>query len=83
MIDQVARAICEAEGFGWESLLGTDETEYRQRKYRGLARAAIAAMREPTDAMKHAGAVYDRMGSAPDVARTSWINMIDAALIDK
>ena len=50
MIERVARAMwreCEPSSFGWE--------ESDRDNYRRLARAAIAAMREPTIALYEAG----------------------------
>jgi hypothetical protein len=47
-----------------------------------LARAAIEAMREPTDEMKEAGSafVYEAWGHGPTIAREAWQANIDAAL---
>lgn len=55
MIERVARAICAAEDYDWESLLGAQESAYRQQKYMRFARAAIEAMWEPTEKMAEAG----------------------------
>ena len=62
MIERVARAIVAADAMGSEA----------------QARAAIAAMREPTRAMADAAnrATDDGAGNA----RTTWRAMIDAAL---
>lgn len=47
MIERVARAICDASH---------DNPDPDWRAYEHLARAAIEAMREPTEAMSSAGA---------------------------
>lgn len=72
MVEKVARAICDKEepdGLGnWEF-------------YRDHARAAIEAMREPTDAMLRAGAI----GSGEDSENTAsgaWDSMIAVALFE-
>lgn len=71
MIEKVAAAIQEAElGNNWEA----------------MARAAIEAMREPTDAMTGAeGVGWARDGSAhiDRDPREYWPLMIDAALAEK
>lgn len=51
MIERVAKAICIADDFDWVSRISSDETAYRQDKYMRIARAAIEAMREPTEKM--------------------------------
>jgi len=71
MIERVARAIhsaeVEDEGDPWNDL-----GDYVQGEYRTLARAAIAAMREPTEAMLGPPWNYGRL--------EIWQAMIDEAL---
>ena len=64
MIERVARAMCAADG-------GSQEVDVHH--YRDMARAAIAAMREPTEAMTRT--LWT--GIPPKAA---WRTMIDAAL---
>jgi|AmaraimetFIIA100_FD_contig_41_5707065_length_408_multi_3_in_0_out_0_1 hypothetical protein len=61
MIERVARAIAKSQG-----------VEDTWRGYMAETRAAIAAMREPTEAMAHAGDQH--------AGRDAWQAMIDAAL---
>lgn len=81
MIERVAEAIFQRwvkDGEG-EPLPLEEMTEGTQRMYRGSARAAIEAMREPPISMLEAGAE----GSGEDsiyVARRVWDAMIDEAL---
>lgn len=97
MVERVAKAICDGLGYDWDdasdpmtSSSGDDDTVY----YRTLASLAIAALREPTEAMLEAScAMHDeqwqgvrkvgyRPGSA-DVAKPCFVAMIDAALSPK
>jgi hypothetical protein len=97
MIERVARAMAEADG--WPSL------EIARRTLGGenscdfdlCARAAIAAMREPTDAMYMAGGIVSPSAHLADkdykpygtrtigdmAAKAAWVKMIDAALEEK
>jgi hypothetical protein len=84
MVEWVARAIYAADFGDWDEPMPNPVREmYRQR-----ARAAILAMREPTEAMceapQKAGAVVLTMeGHQPlysGNARQAWTLMIDAAL---
>jgi hypothetical protein len=61
MIERVARAMCAADG-------GSPEVDVHY--YIFMARAAIEAMREPTDSMTN----------GVDYRRGVWVNMIAAAL---
>lgn len=74
MVDRVAAAICLADlpDHTWDEI----DPQW-QAKYRGWARLAIEAMREPTDAMLDA---MPRLVSTADVGREIWHNAIDAAL---
>lgn len=74
VVERVARAICRAGICGPKDHL--DEQEDRNwRKFELEARAAIAAMREPTLKMELAAPVNEYAE-----ARECWQAMIDAAL---
>ena len=70
MIEQVARAIYEAEHL---VSLPVSLSDLQYQGYIGMAQAAIAAMREPTHEMVWAAADQKDRGSW-------WRAMIDAAL---
>lgn len=79
MIERVARAILaghdwtqnsERQENGWDSV-----PPDWQEAYRSMARAAIEAMMEPTEAMLEAGPPEPYMDAAV------WSKMIDAALV--
>lgn len=84
IIERVARAIYDDE-FGegaWVDLLASAKVHKltrptaTERKYHQRARAAIEALREPTDAMVDAG-----WASANDEnARDTWRDMVDECL---
>ena len=75
MIERVARAMCQSDG---------DDPERYWRDYEVNARAAIEAMREPTEAMIAAGHLNDPLGcdvaDAAAVYPAVWEGMINAAL---
>lgn len=76
MIERVARAICLADRYN------PDES---WPVYEKQARAAIAAMREPTTSMSEAGCPLPDNSGAPycydqSVIDGAWRAMIDAAL---
>lgn len=75
MVERVARAICRAGICGPRDHIEA-EVNRNWRKFVLEARAAIAAMREPTEAMLDAG---NSDGHDPDLHQT-YKNMIDAAL---
>lgn len=82
MVEKVARAICDSDfcdngdhGAG-EAWAGMDEQQ--RDYYRDNARAAIKALREPTEAMIATAAWED----GEYTARTVWGQMIDAALAE-
>ncbi len=93
MVERVARAIYEAdpmmisitgERLTWDTLeFGVPNGGHRARCYR-YARAVIAAMREPTEAMVDAGNAnglnYWRCDPPTADAEASWRAMIDEAL---
>lgn len=72
MVDRVARAIhAELEKTWCVMLTGHGEE---------LGRAAIAAMREPTEAMMRAGDAAAESACSGDEGLEAWDAMIDAAL---
>lgn len=78
MVERVAKALWEHGGDGslprsWKLLHSDKKPEYRH-----MARAAIEAMRRPTDAMVDVS--YD-VGCGPGCLEV-WVGMIDAALKD-
>jgi hypothetical protein len=81
MVERVARAIFEAEYTGGEG------DEYRwersQDAYRVQARAAIEAMREPTDAMRDAMRLANTNIAGGYGGPGGWEAAIDAALADR
>ena len=78
MIERVARAIVGVTDQEWE-----DENEAWREFYRAIARAAIAAMREPSETMVDAAwaSWEDPEGSKGFVG--AWQAMIDIALDEK
>lgn len=70
MIERVAKALCEQGGVVWGKL-----SQIQKAHHLSLARAAIEAMREPTDAMWLADGLVDHMHPTD-----AWEIMIDAAL---
>ena len=101
IIERVARALCEADGCSPDAVLGivpeivsvppADIAMPAWRTYVDKARAAIVAMREPTDDMLEAGAFYflsDREpGPVPleaerSLARSTLRAMLEVALKD-
>ena len=73
MIERVARALCRHEGLPENTRL---DGRPMWADFVPEARAAIAAMREPTKAMIAAGLRYDILSGADRM----WPDMIDAAL---
>lgn len=71
MVERVARAISKADE--------NDGSIVTWVSYRRTARAAIEAMREPTESMMEAGEKHIREGRFSSV---NWKRMIDAALND-
>ena len=72
MVERVARAICLANTQGdemWQAFVPE-------------ARAALEAMREPTEGMVRAGR-DEYYGVSPFSARFAWIKIVDAALEGK
>ncbi len=81
MIERVARALCSHDGL-------PEDTKFEGRpmwmSFADEARAAVAAMREPTGAMKARGAANFDMPTSEAVAGAGIVftDMIDAALED-
>ncbi|MBR1122091.1 hypothetical protein JQ628_11245 [Bradyrhizobium lablabi] len=85
MIDRVAAAIMLAvtDGHGFQANWKEQPDDVRGF-WRTVARAAIEAMREPTDCMCRAGAAkWDDDWCSETNALNMWSGMIDAALSDK
>ena len=86
MIEKVARAIAAedihlAAAF---SGVGSVNAQHYERKIAfQMARAAIEAMREPTEAMIDKGAVAEGDGNLAVEAQNIWQAMIDGALGEK
>ena len=79
MIERVAKAI-DADRRGWALVPPEGATdENRWKTYTPIARAAIAAMREPTDRMVHVGTMANLRQDGFFMGGI-WKNMIDAAL---
>lgn len=83
MIERIARAMCEADGFEWfpRSFAETanGDTPEEQREYwRDKARVAIEEMREPTDEMGNG--LPDSYQPGSHSAREIYQVMIDEAL---
>ena len=101
MIERVARVICIGVGLnpeGPDVLHAQGEQVHANwESFRGVARAAIAAMREPTGAMYMAGGIVAPSAHLADkdykpygtrtigdmAAKAAWEKMIDAALEER
>jgi hypothetical protein len=91
MIERVAKALCaqavanDRDDGGKLGLVEWDLCEEGGRMdYRSEARAAIAAMRKPTDAMVEAGQATEcEHGEMNCGAAAAWQAMIDAALAEQ
>jgi len=88
MVERVARALCRQyeldDGFSTEQADRAAASEMH-RNFIGAARAAIEAMREPTEAMVVAGgeAVFNhtpKRALETSAAEAAWPAMIDACL---
>ena len=69
MTERAARAMADEQGMGWERMF-----EPTRAMWRNLAKVAIEAMREPTEAMT------DFADFPSDEAKATWQAMIDRAL---
>lgn len=78
MVERVSDAICEALSH-W-----IDEPLHHKMAYDDASRAAIAAMREPTEWMVKSGqfVTSDWAHLTAESIRARWTSMIDAALSD-
>lgn len=74
MVERVAKAIDDAEGHATVKGFGAADKAIH------MARAAIAAMREPTEDMIAEGEACDDCDSGNASAVVHWLSMIDAAL---
>lgn len=83
MVEKVARSIAV---YGGRDPDGGHAGVFQWQAYEKLARAAIAAMREPTDAVMQAGCASNPPGNyhagttLRDIIGAEWRAMIDAAL---
>jgi hypothetical protein len=100
IIERVARALCTADGCSPDAIVGIvpevlsvpppDIAMPAWRNYVDKARAAIVAMREPTDDMLEAGAFYftsngdagPTLDSERNLARSTYRAMLETALKD-
>lgn len=85
MVEKVARAIAGTLGEDWNRPTmfmqqATDTHETCREVYRDMARAAIEAMREPTEAIEEAIWLRSESRSTMDCA---WRAAIDAALAEQ
>lgn len=84
MVERVARRICSANGHNYDRLVARRVSgELDQADYDRFARAAIEAMREPTEAMLRPAGWLDNgyaMTVTEGIAEEVWRTMIDAAL---
>ena len=80
MVERVARALYAATPFKQAEGGYHEQSDVYRRSCLLLARAAIEAMREPTEAMVDAFVWYGHGKTIGDVARIGWQSMIDAAL---
>lgn len=79
MIERVARALYDAQSDDGDWLMHESGGPVRT-EYRAMARAAIEALREPTNAMCFVNGPGDQHNYADAAARETWRKMIDAAL---
>jgi hypothetical protein len=77
MIEQVARAIADSEG---DIICGEWAGDATKRYYTKLAKAAIMAMREPTEAMDEAARKKCHEVQCVDPVIHIWDVMLDEAL---
>lgn len=85
-VEEVAMSICAASGGSWRRPPFNDlHTDALNNRWRHIARAAILAMRIPSEPMIAAGAAADEemSDSSPEKAVTFiHVAMIDAALVE-
>jgi hypothetical protein len=78
MIEQVARAISETRDLCWDQY-----SPELKATYKAMARAAIAAMHEPSEAMLDAGYDAGFNGTTESDTVDIWDRMIHAALAEE
>lgn len=93
MVEVVAMALAQHDKEDWDAknfneTMGGNEPEEMRESYRDLARAAIAAMRTPTEAMIIGGVCAvqkadDGAGEPWDYVDSAWDGMIAAALSEE
>lgn len=92
MVERMAEAMVTAYNpdpekpgsFRWNFMEGmTNMSEEQKGVYRMFARAALEAMREPTEAMVAAGSIRGIRDDRRSDAENCWLAMIDAALSDQ
>lgn len=78
MVDQIAAALHERLKREWDVFGPIEEMTV----CRDLVRIVAKGMRDPSDAMADRGAehVMDDAGSLPDIARATWVAMVDEML---
>jgi hypothetical protein len=78
-VEKVARAISETRDLCWDQY-----SPELKATYKAMARAAIAAMREPSEAMvEAAGCAPVKSYAWQDGVKASWEAMLDAALAEE
>lgn len=82
-LEEVARAICEADNHAWPE--DDYNGRFQRRAFLKQARAAIAAMREPTEAMlmaarEYGGAFTSNVKQDCEPYLEAWQEMVDEAL---
>ena len=77
MVEKVARALCDDTLTRWRSPIALKPEPWRE--FIPAAHAAIEAMREPTETMRHSGACAHSSADTVDAVRC-YLAMIDAAL---
>lgn len=82
LVERVAEAIADTihHGLRWPWVPCASSVPIEADDVRDMARAALAAMREPTEAMVVAALRADRGMNSPTTIAGDWRAMIDAAL---
>lgn len=81
IVERVAKALCAADGMDWDAQsdpMTSGNGDDNTIAYLHSARAAISAMREPTEEMVSDGWLADDEGGMKP--RDCWALMIDSAL---
>lgn len=79
MVEKLARALAQADGFHPEAVSNDCDSQPAWKLYVSQSRAALEAMREPTEEMVKYAEEHSR-DPAYSHDRTDWQAMIDAAL---